>query len=154
MPPLERHPLLRPVSREHHDGLLLCWKLRQGLTKGVGPRRMQEYCSRFYHEHLLPHFAIEEEAVFPVLGSHHPMVVQALAEHAELTRDFLRGDHDERSLAELERSLDRHIRFEERVLFQEVQKFATEKELVRIDEVHGSIAEMHENIVEEDAFWK
>ena len=101
-----------------------------------------------------PCFAIEEEAVFPVLGSDHPLVRQALAEHAQLTQDFLRSDHDERSIAALERSLDAHIRFEERVLFQEVQKLATEEQLDHIEEVHGGISDHGELIGETDPFWK
>jgi hemerythrin superfamily protein len=153
MPPLERHPLLRPVSREHHHGLLLCWKLRQGLAKGAGPGRMQRYCNDFYHKHLLAHFATEEEAVFPVLGNDHPLVRRALSEHAELTAMFLWQHHDEMSLAVLEKLLAAHIRFEERELFQAVQAVASEEELAHIEKVHGSIAHAVEAGVEEDLFW-
>ena len=35
MPPLERHALLRPVSREHHEGLLFCWQVRQALAQAL-----------------------------------------------------------------------------------------------------------------------
>ncbi len=141
MPPLERHPLLRPLSREHHEGLLFCWKLRQGLAKSVGPAQLQQEARETYHAHLLPHFAIEEEAVFPVLGHGHPLVMQALAEHAKLTAEFLRTDHDERSLFDLQRQLDDHIRFEERVLFPKVQENASEEQLAYIEQVHGGIAD-------------
>ena len=153
MPPLERHPLLKPVSREHHDGLLLCWKLRQGLAKGAGPGRMQQYCNSFYHEHLLPHFAIEEEAVFPVLGNDHPLVRRALSEHAELTAMFLWQHHDKMSLAVMEKLLTAHIRFEEREVFQAVQAVASEEQLASIDKVHGAMAHPPEAVVEEDVFW-
>lgn len=153
MPPLERHPLLRPVSREHHDGLLLCWKLRQGLAKGVGPQRMQQYCNAFYHEHLLPHFAIEEEAVFPVLGNDHPLVRRALSEHAILTALFLWKHHDEMSLSEMEELLVGHIRFEEREVFQAVQQAATEEQLAHIEKVHGAMAHPMKAVAKEDVFW-
>ncbi len=149
MPPLERHPLLRPVSREHHDGLLLCWKLRQGLAKGVGPRRMQEYCNTFYYEHLLPHFAVEEEAVFPILGMDNHLVRRALKEHEELSELFLAKEHDELSLSTIENLLMAHIRFEERVLFQAVQEVATEEELAQVDKVHGGLKEGNELIADE-----
>lgn len=137
MPPLERHALLRPVSREHHDGLMLCWHIRKALANGQDPDEQMRSCTRFYHEHLLPHFAIEEEAVFPVLGAADPLVKRALAEHRRLTRLFLAWDDPVRNLSLIEDELDAHIRFEERVLFQAVQAVATEEQLERIDRLHG-----------------
>jgi hemerythrin superfamily protein len=153
MPPLERHPLLRPVSREHHDGLLLCWKLRQGLAKGVGPKRMQEYCTRFYHDHLLPHFAVEEEAVFPILGMNNHLVRRAMKEHKELSEMFLAQEQDAFSLSNIEKLLMAHIRFEERVLFQAVQEVATEEQLAHVEKVHGGLKSENAAPVAEDAFW-
>ena len=35
--PLKRNPNLVPLSREHHYGLLFCWKLKQGLANGTDP---------------------------------------------------------------------------------------------------------------------
>lgn len=72
MPPLERHPLLRPLSREHHEGLLLCWRIRRDLVARTDLEQVFEECRAFFHSDLLPHFAVEEEVVFPVLGSEHP----------------------------------------------------------------------------------
>ncbi|WP_241739476.1 hypothetical protein [Aestuariibaculum marinum] len=33
MKPLKRHKALQPLSREHHYGLLLTWKIRTGFKK-------------------------------------------------------------------------------------------------------------------------
>ncbi|MBL0127934.1 MAG: hypothetical protein IPP83_10860 [Flavobacteriales bacterium] len=63
---------------DHHHGLLLCWKLRTGLQKNVDPARMMAYCQRFHAEHLVPHFGLEEEAIFPILGNDHELVKRAL----------------------------------------------------------------------------
>jgi hypothetical protein len=89
----------------------------------------------------LPHFAIEEEAVFPVLGAADPLVKRALAEHRRLTRLFLAWDDPVRNLSLIEDELDAHIRFEERVLFQAIQAVATEEQLERIDRLHGLLTE-------------
>ena len=32
--PLKRSKELAPLSREHHDGLLFAWKIKQGLANG------------------------------------------------------------------------------------------------------------------------
>ena len=33
--PLKRSKELAPLSREHHDGLLFAWKIKQGLANGT-----------------------------------------------------------------------------------------------------------------------
>jgi len=33
--PIKRHNSLQPLSRDHHDGLLLKWKINKGISKGV-----------------------------------------------------------------------------------------------------------------------
>ncbi|MFT3884050.1 MAG: hemerythrin domain-containing protein [Flavobacteriales bacterium] len=113
MPPLERHPLLQPLSREHHEGLLLCWRIRRDLERRI------------------------EEVVFPVLGHAHPLVHRAITEHRRLSRLFMHVDDAQHTLSLIEDELEAHIRFEERVLFPLVQEQATAEELERIDRVHG-----------------
>ena len=140
MPPLERHALLRPMSREHHDGLLLCWYIRKELTAGTDPAGVKQRCARYFREQLLPHFAVEEEAIFPILGADDPLVKVALAQHRRLTRLFLADDDAPSELSGIEEELDSHIRFEERELFQRVQAVATEQQLERVERVHGMLA--------------
>ena len=33
--PQKRHKALQPLSREHHHGLLLSWKIRTGFSKDI-----------------------------------------------------------------------------------------------------------------------
>lgn len=139
MPPLERHPLLRPLSREHHHGLLLCWRIRRDLVERTDHDQVLAECRALFHSELLPHFAVEEEVVFPVLGSTHPLVQRAIAEHRRLARLFQPTDDPRTTLGRIEQELEAHIRFEERVLFQLVQEQATAEELERIDRVHGLV---------------
>src|SRR5690606_16098816 len=124
MPPLERHPLLRPLSREHHHGLLLCWRIRRDLAERTDHARVLEECRDFFHTELLPHFAVEEEVVFPVLGGNDPLVHRAVTEHRRIARLFILERDPQTVLSLIEDELEAHIRFEERVLFPRVQQRA------------------------------
>ena len=149
--PIKRHPALQPVSREHHQGLLLCWKIRTGLAKKVEISRIKTYVDWFYEHHILPHFRMEESTIFPVLGNNHELVRRALTEHRRLKMLFEERTEVDESLRRLEKELEAHIRFEERVLFNEIQNAATPKELEEIKRVHVE-EDFRENT--SDLFWK
>jgi len=152
--PIKRHETLKPLSRDHHHGLLLCWKLRQGMQRNVEPQRMMEYCIDFHKQHLLPHFALEEEAIFPILGNEHELVKRALAEHRRLTRLFTGNDEPLTRLSQIEEELEAHIRFEERVLFMAIETAATPTDLDRIERLHCSLDPVHGTTSkEEEVFW-
>ena len=135
--PLKRYASLHPLSREHHYGLLLGWKIRTGLSKGGGPERIKAYSDWFFENHLLPHFEMEERHIFPVLGGkEHPMVKRALREHRRLRRLFAATEELGKHLSLIEEELTAHIRYEERVLFNEVQKVSTPEQLAEIEALH------------------
>lgn len=132
--PLKRHSSLQPLSRDHHHGLLLCWKIRTGFSKGADPERVKAYADWLFAEHLLPHFELEERHVFPLLGDkEHPMVKRALREHRRLKRLFTANDDLAKQLSLIEEELTAHIRYEERVLFNELQKVATPEQLAVVE---------------------
>lgn len=148
--PLKRHKALQPLSREHHHGLLLSWKIRAGFSKEVAPERMKVYADWFFENHLKPHFQMEERHVFTILESNNELVQHALADHRRLESLFAEEDITT-ALSHIEEELDKHIRFEERILFPEIQKIATEAQLELIEKIH------HEaNFVDklDDEFWK
>ncbi|MGI8892768.1 MAG: hemerythrin domain-containing protein [Bacteroidia bacterium] len=136
--PIKRAKELQPLSRDHHQGLLLCWKIRTGIKKGVDINRMKNYIDWFYENHLVPHFEVEEKYIFPVLGNENENIKKALAEHRRLKRLFEKKDDIKRTLNLIEEELESHIRFEERVLFNEIQAAATEDELHNITKHHDS----------------
>jgi iron-sulfur cluster repair protein YtfE (RIC family) len=78
-------------------------------------------------------------------------VERALKEHRRLRRLFEDKDNVERALHNLEEELDAHIRFEERILFNEIQKVATPEQLAKVDEIHQEPEEVFEY---EDPFWE
>ncbi|WP_324719040.1 hemerythrin domain-containing protein [Salinimicrobium sp. HB62] len=129
--PLKRHKALQPLSREHHQGLLLCWKIREGLKKGVEHERIKSYTDFFFSSQLRPHFNFEEKEIFPLLGNEHPLTLRALKEHHRLESLF-QGEASEENFSSIEKELNRHIRFEERELFSELQETTSEEKLQQI----------------------
>jgi len=149
--PLKRNDALVPLSREHHQGLLLCGKIKTGLSKNVEPERIKRYADWFYAEHLTPHFAEEENALFPILGNDNALVTRAIQEHRELEKLFADNSNVEHTLRSIADLLDKHIRFEERELFELIQRTATEEQLQALTK-HDAPQPFCEN--ESDVFWR
>jgi iron-sulfur cluster repair protein YtfE (RIC family) len=150
MTALKRAAELQPYSRDHHLALLLCWKINTGFKKGIALSRIRKYAEWFYENHLLPHFDMEEQSVFPILGIEHPLIQQALADHNKLTKLFSFVPGEEECLKQIETELEKHVRFEERILFEEVQKVATAAQMARIESTHSD-SSFCEN--SDDPFW-
>ncbi len=134
--PKKRHKALQPLSRDHHHGLLLSWKIRSGFSKNIEPNRIKKYADWFFETHLIPHFEMEEKHVFTILGTSNELVKRALADHRRLIRLFKKDGADALVLSKIEEELDKHIRFEERILFPEIQNIATEEQLCLIEKIH------------------
>lgn len=149
--PQKRHKALQPLSREHHYGLLLSWKIRAGFSKDVDPKRIRAYADWFYKNHLIPHFNMEEKHIFPILENNNELVKRALADHRHLKRLFEAREDDTITLHGIEEELEQHIRFEERVLFPEIQNVATKDEFLQIENIHQP-KKFVDN--ETDLFWK
>jgi hypothetical protein len=152
--PITREKFLTPLSRQHHHGLLLCWKIRTGFRKNVEIGRILSYAEWFYKYHLIPHFEIEEKYVFAVLGNENELVKRALKEHRKLRRLFEGINEDHKNLGLIEEILDAHIRFEERVLFNEIQAVASPQELEEILTRHSDDTGLNDNEAWADEFWK
>lgn len=150
-PPIKRHQALQGLSRDHHQGLLLCFKIRQGIKLEVEGDRIKRYCDWFWRAYLALHFSEEEQFVFPILGKDDPLVSRALEEHGQLEALFQRKDSDYAYLRKIEKDLEAHIRFEERVLFNKIQELGTEEQLLRIASHHTGAPACE---VWEDEFWK
>lgn len=149
--PIKRHQALIPLSRQHHFGLLFSWKLRKGFSKNIAIERMGEYAKWFYEHEIKPHFKDEEKYLFPILEADNELIERALKEHRRIRRLFNDTKNPERSLHQLEEELDAHIRFEERILFNEIQKVATVQQLEKVEEIHNLLAKPPEY---PDPFWE
>lgn len=131
--PIRRSEALAPLSREHHEGLLLVWKIRQGLKNGTPLADIVAYVNWFWQHHLQPHFRQEEDLLVP-MAPDNEHIRQMLREHLQLRNTMESGNFTEGSLLETAQLLNDHIRFEERVLFPEIEKMATAEQLAAISE--------------------
>lgn len=154
--PLKRHPALVPLSKDHHFGLLLCWKIRTGLGKDIAPERISAYVQYFFDDHLLQHFSEEENYVFSLLHAHDEKRKKAEKQHQTLNllRERLETEPWQlRSLLQLiEKELETHIRFEERELFTYMQEKLSDEQLVILEQ---QLEEIHDPVTEQwdDEFW-
>ena len=111
-----------PLSHEHHDALLLAWRLCTGDLSKREPELRARHVSAFFEYRLVNHLKLEEDVVFPafrtVLGVEASLIDVLLSDHHELRAKaaaIKAGAHDEvDSFCSL---LERHIRTEERQLF-------------------------------------
>ncbi|MCB1175927.1 MAG: hypothetical protein KDK39_20295 [Leptospiraceae bacterium] len=79
------------------------------------------------------------------------MVRQAIAEHQRLRVLFMLDNDSVDTLDLIAAELDHHIRFEERVLFGEIQQRATREQLLLLDEIHQEIPDDNQWA---DRFWE
>ena len=129
--PIKRSKQLTPLSKDHHDGLLFAWKIKQGLKNGTDIRLIAEYVQWFWKNHLEEHFREEEQILAPHLPAENDLLMQMLEEHQEIEAMVHINENipDETLLEGLARAIDDHIRFEERQLFPYVEKVVSEEEL-------------------------
>lgn len=150
--PIKRSPQLAPLSREHHEGLLTVWKIRQGISKNIEAARITAFVQWFWQAHLQSHFQKEETHLPPVLTRSHPMIQQMITEHGEIKKliDETAQHGDLKKLETLAQILNDHIRFEERQLFNEVEKAASPEQLRYLSE---QLKDEKRQVSWEDAFW-
>ena len=151
MSPIKRHIALQPISHDHHFGLLVCWKIKSGLNKGVEPARIKKFCNFFYEKHLHTHFIAEEKYIFPVLGNDDGLIKRAMNEHHLLRKLFEDETGDIQNLTLIEKHLEEHIRFEERELFNKIEALATEEQLQAISNMKSEDIKLIESW--KDEFW-
>ena len=148
---MKRHEALVQLSRDHHFGLLLCWKLKEGLKKEVSVVRMSKYIGLFYLQNLKPHFAEEEETIFKVLGEDHPLIKEAISQHRTFEKMIGEVFKTPAQIEEFRALLELHIRTEERQIFPEIEKQATEEQLENLLKLdHPELKEPEYD----DIFWK
>ena len=151
--PIKRNKNIVPLSKDHHHGLLLCWKIRQGLKLNIELERIRSYIHFFWETYMVEHFRQEEELLFSKIDG--PVCNQVKDEH-EIIRLLVAGingqDKDKRnSYIQFASLLEQHIRYEERVLFPYLEANISASELEAI----GKELEVNDahNDVYEDEFW-
>lgn len=151
--PIKRSEFLKPLSREHHDGLLFGWKIKQGIKKEIAPRRMADFCLWSWENHFKSHFKKEEDELLQIISAHHPMMEKMLEEHEgiEFKIGLIQKRPEYEGLERLVRILDLHIRYEERVLFPFIETIASASQLEHMG-AHLHEGE-NEKAIYHDEFW-
>ena|SRR5690554_4854208 len=146
-----RRSVLKPLSHEHNEVLILCSRIGKGLQMNVSTSRIKNYADWLKKDYLDPHFEMERKYVFPILGNQNFRVKRALANHRRLNRLFDETANLNIVLNKIEEEIGSYIRFEERILYNEIEKVASAEELNRLEKLHDDIG------VSEDAwndkFW-
>jgi Hemerythrin HHE cation binding domain len=154
--PIKRSQALVSFSRDHHFGLLLVWKIRQGLAKAVHHERISDYIVFFFKEDLEKHFKEEEELLFCRLPVEDVLRKKAEHDHQaiyNLVAAIGNKKDDANLLDQFANALEKHIRFEERELFNHLQNHIPENIL---EEIGGRISNNSKSIDESwnDTFWE
>lgn len=152
---MKRHESIIILSREHHFGLLFCWKIRQGIKKQVPVERIQPYIKYFWDNHLQKHFADEETLLFILMQD--SLVDEAIAEHKHIKQlieaAITSKSADANQLNILADTLDNHIRFEERILFPHMEKELEEDKLAELGNRLTQLHPVREKDDYGDEFW-
>ena len=122
--PIKRNAAIVELSKDHHFGLLLIWKTREGLKKSIEPERISRYIIHFFETELKTHFKEEEELLFVEVPKDNNLRMQAEAEHKNiygLIENVRTTPGDKDLLQTFANTLEKHIRFEERELFNYLQ---------------------------------
>ena len=127
--PLKRHAALQPLSREHMSGLIQARNIQRAADNGARERRdAVDAFVRVWRAEIREHFDDEERLLLPVT-SRPALRVRLLAEHGVLREIAGRCEREPASVASdaaemrrLGRLLHDHIRWEERVFFESIQR--------------------------------
>ncbi|WP_241282952.1 hemerythrin domain-containing protein [Chryseobacterium timonianum] len=150
---MKRNENLMLLSRDHHFGLLCCWKIREGIKKNIAYERIRDYVIYFWEYHLSDHFDIEDN-VLPE-APEESLQRQLNGEHGEIRKlvKCISQSGNLQLLSAFASALKSHIRFEERTLFPHLEEMLGNPSL---NEIGKQLRDLHKPLGEEyaDEFWK
>jgi hemerythrin-like domain-containing protein len=129
---------LIPLSQQHHNGLSLCVLTERSLRDDSSAPNVatlaRKAIDRFELE-LANHFEMEESILFPAVEN-HALVPGLISDHRQLEAliSRLRAEPSPAVLLEFTALLRTHIRREENVLFEDIQRLLPRELLDSIGE--------------------
>ena len=127
-PPLKRHPALQPLSREHMGALIQARKLQRSADGDLRARQnaIEEFL-QLWRAEIQDHFDEEERQLLPLIDARESRqrlldehrTLRDLSARCECDATFAEEEESVRSLGAL---LNDHVRWEERVLFEAIQR--------------------------------
>jgi len=142
---MKRHKTLIPLSRDHHETLILARLLRADAPPFKGlpleAKGKAEYAIKHYREEMVAHF-IQEEKMIPLLKGINASLDSLLecmkVEHQELHSLFgsINMDQDlSAQLDQLGRAIESHVRKEDREIFPLIQESCSEELLNKVADI-------------------
>lgn len=122
-PAMKRAPALIPLSREHHEALVLARRACEPQRADPGPLRL--HVLERWEAHFEPHFAIEETVLFPALEAAGAVAEagEARSQHARLRELAARLRAGETAaLPAWGDAMRNHVKWEERFLFPQAEQ--------------------------------
>ncbi len=158
---MKRSKYLETLSWEHHNGLVLSYRLKKGMELNVPIEELKNYLLYLWTNSVSHHFKHEEQhlAVMNEKIKDRELLDRMLKEHREFYRliESLSGETDDNNkkklIEEFTANLEAHIRFEERELFPFIEQHFPESKLASI----GRILHKYHKPVDmswENEFWK
>lgn len=149
---MRRDRSLIPLSHQHQHGLALCVLIDRGLKKDPSREnvdKLSKMAADMARIELLSHFQVEEQVLFPAvrpLIENTALIDELISQHREMEQMIEQlanqsGAARKRTLLRFGDLLNRHIRSEERRLFQQIQATVGEFRLAQLgreieDRVH------------------
>jgi hemerythrin-like domain-containing protein len=153
--PIKRSQYLVALSRDHHTGLLFCWKIRTGIKKEVALERINKYIVYYWNEHLKTHFEEEETLLFEPMETR--LSKKAVEQHVAIRQQITKVTGPRKNNPEeyllLEQLVNGHIRFEERELFPFLEVALSKEQLIEVGE---RLKVLHDTPLKDDyadEFW-
>jgi hemerythrin-like domain-containing protein len=149
-----RDPSLIPLSHQHQHGLALTVLIDRGLKATPTQEKaldLSRKVAQMAEVELLGHFQVEEKVLFPAVRSQlesDAVVDDLIEQHRKLEsliEQLAAADDSTRIplLREFGELLHRHIRIEERQLFQEIQGTSSETQLAELgQEIDKNVAKV------------
>ena len=132
---------LVPLSHQHQHALALCVRLDRALQSGeVDANAWQAEIQQQFQQEVCVHFEAEEKEIFPAAERFpelQTLIAELRVEHGVLRALFSRAESRSLNAAGLEdfiEKLARHIRKEERQLFEALQTLMNPEELEALGE--------------------
>lgn len=122
---MKRASELVPLSREHHEALVLARRACEPGRPLADPGELRPHVLQRWTEHFGPHFECEERVLFPALraAGAADQADEACAQHSQvrsLIEDLRRGEPG--ALAAWGDAMRAHVQWEERHLFPLAEK--------------------------------
>jgi hemerythrin-like domain-containing protein len=147
---MKRHPALRDLSSDHHQGLVHARRLVKAAGTGDGIEPAARDFLDFWREHTTRHFREEEEVLLPAYARHadasDPAVVRVLVDHvhirrlaADIDRMLSAGESPATAMRQVGEMLRAHIRHEEDVLFPLIEQALPDAELWALPALMGHV---------------